>query len=47
MPDFAMALREGGDALSRIATPLTLLEGGCDWYVIIDCAIKCKKDSCR
>jgi hypothetical protein len=35
-----MALREGGDALSRIATPLTLLEGGYDWYVIIDCAIK-------
>jgi hypothetical protein len=45
--DLSMALREGGGAMSRIATPLTLLEGGYDWYVIIDCAIKCKKDSCR
>jgi hypothetical protein len=47
MPDLAIALRQGGAALSRIATPLTLLEGGYDWYVIIDCARECKNNSCR
>jgi len=46
-PDLSLALREGGDVLSRVATPLTLMEGGYDWYVIIDCARKCRNDSCR
>jgi RHS repeat-associated protein len=47
MPDFATAMRTGGRMASRIATPLTIVEGGYDWYVIIDCAIKCRKDVCR
>ena len=47
LPTLFAGGRECGRMVSPIATPLTLLEGGYDWCVIIDCAIKCKKGPCR
>jgi RHS repeat-associated protein len=44
-PALAAALRTAGQDLFLPGTALTLLEGYYDWYVIIDCARKCR-DKC-
>jgi RHS repeat-associated protein len=40
-PGVAVRLRAAGRVLSWLGTPLLLLEGAYDWYVLIDCAAEC------
>jgi RHS repeat-associated protein len=46
-PELGIGLRDLGRILSPIGTVGTLGEGFYDWYVIIDCAKKCKDRKCQ
>jgi hypothetical protein len=46
-PSIARGLRAAGRLVSKVATPLTIIEGFYDWGVIGWCGFECKQDPCQ